>query len=219
MLGQPRALMSGPQQLASELATLGIEPAPTTDTGCAAALAAVSRLGTAGSWLQPLVDELSGAWCGAHRGRPVVGYRLSGGTWLIGGPSNPQPRLSEAWSHLQWTLPPSMVALASRHDGLGPWRAGDEGWWQDAILPIEDWESLVGRVRFGEDNILYRPEDLLRWHGDGRRGGWCLTREHGRAAGAAKWDSDTHDLSATVFLDDALNAVIAEWVALDRRVG
>ena len=142
----------------------------------------------------------------------MVGYRFSGGFWLIGGPPNPEPQLSEAWSHLEWALPEPLLALIRLHDGLGPLTGAEGGWWRDAVLPIADWESLIARVRFGEDNILYRPEDLLRWHADGERGGWCALREGGAETLAAKWDAHTHGLGEAASVDDAIRALVADWI-------
>ena len=130
--------------------------------------------------------------------------------WIIAGPRRGVPRVNEAWQHLGWTLPPLLTQVARAADGLGPLQ-GVPGWFEDGILPVEAMEPLIARVRFGEENILYEPQDWLRFHSDGLGGGWCAHRDGERAA---RWDAGSHALGPPILLQGALSALVARWVAL-----
>jgi len=106
-------------------------------------------------------------------------------------------------------VPELLLRVAAVHDGLAPlW--GSPGWFADALLPLGCMEPITARVRFGEENILYRPEDLLRFHADGQGGGWCVLRPEGCAT---VWDAGSHGLGPTIPLEAALSRVVSTWVA------
>lgn len=124
-----------------------------------------------------------------------LAYRAPCGL-LIGGPPAPAPVLSEEWDALDWRVPDELAALYAVHDGLGLADGPRASWRREAVVPASRLMPLLHRMRFGEENILYRPADLLLFAPDGRGGGLCFERDdpRDRAPAVRAWDAQTRAL-------------------------
>jgi hypothetical protein len=151
-------------------------------------------------------------------GQWVLVYRLmreDGSSVLVaGGPPNPAPVVSEEWASLGWQVPPILAHLYRYHDGLGPLDGPESLWWKDSILPADRLSPLTQRMRFGEENILYRPGDLLMVSPDGSGGGWCFHRtgEDDADPRVVHWDSTSHRVAGDLSFRRLLRRLTAGWL-------
>ena len=152
------------------------------------------------------------------RGEWLLVYRLmrkDGSCILLaGGPPNPTPAVSEEWQSLGWRIPADLAHMYRYHDGLGPIDGPDALWWRDSILPASRLTPLTQRVRFGEDDILYRPGDLLLLSPDGEGGGWCLHRtgEDDPHPTVVHWDQTRHQIAGSLTFRRLLRRLTAGWL-------
>jgi len=74
------------------------------------------------------------------------------------------------------------------------------------LLPVEVLAPLTRWMRFGEENILYRPASWLRFTAD-LEGGWCVS-----AAGEVRhWCALEHSLGPVTPWVDVWNDLVAGW--------
>jgi len=132
---------------------------------------------------------------------------------LAGGPPNPSPQVGEEWTALDWEIPPALAHMYRYHDGLGPIDGPGALWWRDSILPADRLTPLTKHVRFGEENILYAPGDLLLASPDGDGGGWCFHRKsRDTEPSLVHWDSTTHRIAGELSLSRLLRRLTATWL-------
>lgn len=199
---------------------------------------AVRRLQTAGftqvqayrrgAWaVSDPVAALAAVLPGLVHARPVATYDLLGRLHLayavgeqilVGGPPDPQAAISEEWDVLSWEVPRPLARLYALHDGFGPVDGPRAHWWRDAILPAGDLFPLTRLMRFGEENILYRPGDLLLFCPDGRGGGQCVERNDALAPDppTRAWDPGTRQLGSPIRLSAFLAALVERWTGRPR---
>ncbi len=145
-------------------------------------------------------------------------YRMkrSDGTTILlaGGPPNPAPEVGEEWRELDWQIPASLAHMYQFHDGLGPIDGSKALWWRDSILPADRLTPLTRHVRFGEENILYRPGDHLLASPDGDGGGWCFQREAPDDVDPTMvhWDSVSHRVAGSLSFRKLLRRLTATWL-------
>ena len=144
-------------------------------------------------------------------------YRLMRGDGssilLAGGPPNPNPVVSEEWVALDWEIPTALAHLYRYHDGLGPIDGSRALWWRDSLLPADRLTPLIKHMRFGEENILYKPGDLLLASPDGDGGGWCFHRtDEGGEPPLVHWDGITHRVAGQLSLSRLLRRLTATWL-------
>lgn len=162
--------------------------------------------------LPGLADRLEPVGCYRLAGRWHLAYRL-GTRWLGGGPPARRPAVSEEWAPLGWRVPRSYARLLAVHDGLGPIDGPRAHWWRDALLPAADLHPVSRRMRFGEEDILYRPADLLIFCPDGAGGGQCFDRTEGPPADppTRSWRARDRALGPLEPYEAFARALVARW--------
>lgn len=162
--------------------------------------------------LPGLAGRLDPVACYRLAGRWHLAYRL-GEAWIGAGPPTRRPTISAEWAPLGWRVPRPLARVLAVHDGLGPIDGPRAHWWRDALLPARDLRPVSSRMRFGEEDILYRPADLLLFAPDGAGGGRCFDRTEGPAADppTRHWRASDRRLGPTLSFADFVAGLVARW--------
>lgn len=135
---------------------------------------------------------------------------LRDGSWLGVGAPVEAPAVSDEWAPLVWEIPAPIAAFYRVNNGFGP-LGSRRGWpWRHGVLPVFDIRPLTARMRFGEENILYRPGDW--WIVGVIDGGDCWVGGGGAdALEFRRWSATSHELGPARGWDDVLADLCAHW--------
>lgn len=162
--------------------------------------------------LPVLAGQLEPLGCYRYGRRWHLAYRL--GSLVLGaGPPRSRPRLSPEWAPLGWRVPRPLARLYAVHDGLGPIDGPRVHWWRDSLLPAAELHPVSRLMRFGEENILYRPAELLLFAPDGRGGGQCFDRTAGPSADppTRSWSAADRRLGPLVSFESFVDGLARRW--------
>jgi hypothetical protein len=129
------------------------------------------------------------------------------GALLCGGPPARGRSLEEAWVGGD-ACPPPLGAVLAVHDGMGPLGVPRAPFGTPRLLPLAGLAPLTRWMRFGEENILYRPADWLRFTVD-LEGGWCVSP----TGEVRHWRAGDHGLGPAAAWEEVWDQVAAGWQA------
>ncbi len=128
-----------------------------------------------------------------------------GGVCLAAAPPAPRFTLDETWGGGQ-VCPTPLAQVLALHDGLGPVGVARSPFGTPRLLPVEDLAPLTRWMRFGEENILYRPASWLRFTVD-MEGGWCVSD----AGEVRHWCALEHTLGPATSWAEVWSDLVAGW--------